>query len=241
MTFIFCSLLQAQSLKDLNFEYKIRKASPELKDAPLLVMLHGYGSNEDDLFDLASTLDPRFTVISLRAPMALNFGGYGWYHLERKPDKTLLFDYKEAADSRNKVMRFIRTCCRELKLDSNRVFLLGFSQGTMMSYDIALSYPGRIAGVCALSGRLVEESKQQCKNIKALQTTAFFIAHGTEDEIIPFKEAGLARDFLKSKGVISIEYNTYTMQHVLNGQEIIALRDWLKRQLDRSKPSVNKR
>jgi phospholipase/carboxylesterase len=214
-----------------SITYKLREPLKKTEaPAPVLFILHGYGSNEEDLFDLAQTMDERLTILSLRAPVTLAEGSYCWYTLGRDKNNTLTYNYEEARRSKKLVMAFIKSVCKTMKLDTMQVFLMGFSQGAMMSYDLALSYPGKIKGVLALSGRLIEESKPKVM-VPALLGTAFFIAHGTEDERIPLSEAEKAQAYLKNNGVKDIEYKTYAMQHVLNGQEIIDIRAWLSKHL----------
>jgi len=227
MVFCFCTPLA----KGQKWVYKLREPLKKTSQRPpVLFILHGYGSNEEDLFDLAQTLDERLTVLSLRAPIELAQGSYCWYTLGRDQNNTLTYNYEEARSAKKQVMAFIQSLCQSMQLDSAQVFLMGFSQGAMMSYDLALSYPGKIKGVLALSGRLIEESKP--KSIApALLNTGFFIAHGSEDERIPPSEAEKAVAYLKSKGIKDIEYIVYPMQHVLNGKELIDLRAWLSKHL----------
>ncbi|MBL7901472.1 MAG: prolyl oligopeptidase family serine peptidase [Bacteroidia bacterium] len=227
MVFCFCTPLA----KGQKWVYKLREPLKKTSQRPpVLFILHGYGSNEEDLFDLAQTLDERLTVLSLRAPIELAQGSYCWYTLGRDQNNTLTYNYEEARSAKKQVMAFIQSLCQSMQLDSAQVFLMGFSQGAMMSYDLALSYPGKIKGVLALSGRLIEESKP--KSIApALLNTGFFIAHGSEDERIPPAEAEKAVAYLKSKGIKDIEYIVYPMQHVLNGKELIDLRAWLSKHL----------
>jgi len=211
--------------------YKTRTSSIKTGTVPVLFILHGYGSNEDDLFELSASIDPRYMIYCLRAPLSIGNGGFAWYHLSRDKDKKLLYDYQEAAKSRIKVMQFIREQCRLNKLDSNQVVLMGFSQGAMLAYDLALSYPGKIRSVLALSGRLLEESKSQSKST-FIQSTSFFIAHGLNDEMIPVSEAEKAKAHLLLIKVRELEYKTYPMQHTINGQEIIDIRAWLRKLLE---------
>ncbi len=224
---LFCGLNLAQ-VNEPEWVFKSRASTLKAGKIPVLVLLHGYGSNEEDLFDLSATIDSRYAIYSLRAPISLGNGGFAWYGLNRDSNKKLVYNYKEAASSREMVMRFILQQCRTNHLDSNAVVLLGFSQGAMLSYDMALSFPGKIKGVLALSGRLMEESKVQKKPIQ-LKSTSFFIAHGTNDELIAVTESEKAKDYLKLMKAKDIVYKTYAMQHVLNGQEIIDIRAWLQK------------
>lgn len=225
--FVFCIPLA----KGQNWTYKLREPIKKTSPRPAVVfILHGYGSNEEDLFDLAQTLDERLTILSLRAPVELAQGSFCWYTLGRDKNNNLTYNYEEVKWAKKQLMAFIQSVCISMKLDSSQVFLMGFSQGAMMSYDLALSYPGKIKGVLALSGRLMEESKPKSVS-PALSNTCFFIAHGSEDERIPPSEAEKAAAYLKSKGIKEIEHRVYPMQHVLNGKEIIDIRAWLSKHL----------
>jgi phospholipase/carboxylesterase len=231
--------LCAQST-DQELVYKSRPSGLKAGPAPVLIVLHGYGSNEEDLFDLANTIDARYAIYSLRGPLPLNNGGFAWYHLSYDQNNRLTYDYQEVIQSRVKVMRFIRQQCLSHQLDSNTIVLMGFSQGAMLAYDLALSNPGKIVGVMALSGRLMEESKVRIKPTK-VQSTSFFIAHGIYDALIPITEAEKARDYLRSINVTDIVYTSYPMQHVLNGQEIIDIRAWLSKLLEPKAPVAPKK
>jgi len=230
--FAFSFQLSAQVVSS-DFVYKIRMPIKKTDSlSPVLFIFHGYGSNEDDLFGLAQTMDERLTVISLRAPIALGNTSFCWFKIDRS-NGSLLYNYEEVTQTRLAVRQFIQNTCKSKHLDSTRVYLMGFSQGTMMSYDLALSYPGKYAGVLALSGRLMKESKTQSKSA-ALKNTTFFIAHGTEDLVIPMQESEMAFTYLKERGLTKIEYKTYRMQHVLNGQEIIDIRAWLSKNVEKA-------
>ena len=227
--FIFCFWYTSGTSQ--NIVYKVREPLKKTEvRSPVLFILHGYGSNEEDLFDLAQTLDERLTILSLRAPIALAEGSFCWYTLGRDNNNTLTYNYEEVLLTKKLLMGFIQSVCKTMNLDSTQIFLMGFSQGAMMSYDLVLSFPGKIKGVLALSGRLMEESKPKSTK-PALLNATFFIAHGTEDVRIMPSEAEKAVAYLKNKGVKEVEYKTYAMQHVLNGKEIIDIRAWLSKQL----------
>ncbi|PBQ33114.1 hypothetical protein CNR22_15445 [Sphingobacteriaceae bacterium] len=222
--------------------YSVHLPSKKTAKTPVLILLHGYGSNESDLFDLAKTMDPKFITFSLRAPNDSKEQGYCWYELDRFPNGDFKYDYKQAEVSRAKILSFISNACRAYQLDSTQVFLLGFSQGTIMSYDIALHSPQKIKGIVALSGRLMEESKLQKTNLMQLKKIKFFIGHGTSDNVIKLTEAEKASAFLKEKGVSQIIYKTYEMPHSVSGNELNDLRSWLTKALspDEKKAEVKK-
>ncbi|WP_317899959.1 alpha/beta hydrolase [Aurantibacillus circumpalustris] len=212
-----------------SLTYSVNLPVKKNSKTPVLILLHGYGSNESDLFDLAKTMDSKFITFSLRAPNTTREGGFCWYELEFLPNQQFKYDYKQAVLSRMKILSFISNACKAYQVDSTSVFLLGFSQGTIMSYDIALSTTNKVKGVVALSGRMMEESKLQKTNLAQLSKIKFFIAHGESDNVIKIEEAQKANDFLKEKVLKDLTYKTYSMPHSISGDELNDLRSWLSK------------
>lgn len=227
----FCFLFIAGSLSSQSIKttltYFVNLPSKKTVKTPVLILLHGYGSNEEDLFDIAKTMDPRFITFSLRAPNATKEGGFCWYELEFLANQQFKYDYQQALLSKAKIMSFISNACKAYHLDSTQVFLMGFSQGSIMSYDIALSAPGKIKGVLALSGWIMEESKIQKTNLAELAKVKFFIGHGNSDNVIKIEEAEKADAFLKEKLVTDLTYKRYEIPHSISGQELNDIRTWL--------------
>lgn len=219
--------------------YLVKEPAVKSAGTPVLILMHGYGSNEADLFDLSKVLDPSFIVFSLRAPHSAN-SGYAWYNLEFLPDRQLKYDYKEAKASREKVLSFISRACKEYGVDSTQVFLMGFSQGAIMGYDLAIAAPKKIKGVLALSGRLMEESKALKTDAARLAEVRFFIAHGYSDNVIAIAESEKATAFLKSKKVSNISYHAYEMPHTLNGKELNDIKSWLIKNIQPAKEQPKK-
>src|SRR4051794_29908703 len=122
---------------------------------PALILLHGVRSNEHDLLGLAPALDDRFFVISARAPLTLGPGQYGWYHLELTRTGYIV-DEKEAVQGRDAVLGFADQARSKYPVDPERVFLMGFSQGCIMSIGSVLARPRAFAGAVGMSGRLLD-------------------------------------------------------------------------------------
>ena len=118
---------------------------------PLLVMLHGYGSDEADLLGLADFLDPRLRVLSVRAPMALDMGGYAWFPLEIT-GVGLAADYEEAERSLARLAGHLDAVLAEQGHGAGETLLLGFSQGGAMALELLLERPEAVTGVAFLSG-----------------------------------------------------------------------------------------
>jgi phospholipase/carboxylesterase len=219
----FCAFSQKI---DTDLTYLVHEPAKKNNKTPVLILLHGYRSNETDLFDLSKVLDPALIVFSLRAPHPAE-SGFAWYNLEFLPDQQFRYNYQEAQQSRRQVLAFISKACAAYGVDSAQVFLMGFSQGAILSYDIAMAAPQKIKGVLALSGRMMEESKTMKTDAAKLAAVKFFIAHGYSDNVIKIADAEKAHVFLKSKKVTDLTYNAYEMPHTLNGKELNDIKRWL--------------
>ncbi|MGZ4043255.1 MAG: alpha/beta hydrolase [Bacteroidia bacterium] len=209
-----------------DLAYKVNLPSQKTCKAPVIIMLHGYGSNEGDLFELAKSLDPWFITFSLRAPFAANGQGYCWYKLDFLPQKQFRHDYNQAKQSREKILSFISNACKAYKADSSQVFILGFSQGAIMSYELVLSKPEKIKGVIALSGLLLEETKKIKFDGFKVANVKFFIAHGTMDNVIDYKKGEEAASYLQSKKN-NVTFKSYDMPHTITGKELDDIKSWL--------------
>ena len=187
---------------------------------PTILLLHGRGSDEEDLLSLAESLDERFLLISARAPFAFPSGGYTWYEVQESGDphqETFLASY-------GKLSRFLDDVSAGYPVDRERILLLGFSMGTVMSYALALTRPALIRGVAASSGYLPEVPFLSYR-WQELGHTAFFISHGTEDPIIPVAMARRARALLESAGA-PLVYREYPMPHTISEQSLRDIAAW---------------
>jgi phospholipase/carboxylesterase len=198
--------------------------------APLLLLLHGYGANEDDLFGLAPYVDERFLVISARAPVQIGLGMYGWFRLGFT-QQGILIDPREVEQSRETLRGFVDEILAAYPIDPNAVFLAGFSQGAMMSLDLALREPELVTGVAAMSGRLMPSTLEKMAEPDRLTGLPIFIAHGTEDSLIPISQGRAARDSLNQLPV-SFTYREYDMGHTISAESLRDVAEWLTQQLN---------
>jgi len=210
-----------------NIEYLIREPKIKQEKNPLLLLLHGYGSNEEDLFSFATELPEEYYVISARAPYDLQPYGHAWYAITFDADQNKFSDDNQAIESRDLIARFINEIVSELPIDSENVTLIGFSQGTILSYAVALSYPEKIKRVVALSGYLNEGILASGYETKDFKNLKMFISHGTQDQVIPVDWARKAPEALKNLG-ISMTYKEYPIGHGVSPQNFQDLKNWLK-------------
>jgi phospholipase/carboxylesterase len=190
---------------------------------PLLIMLHGYGSNEHDLFDLGEYLDPRLHIVSARGVLNLGFG-FAWYHLGGEPGN-LVPDPTTRARARTLLAKFVADLPARLGSDPQRTYLLGFSQGAIMSLALAAQNPTQFAGIMPLSGYLDPESLDGplpagIADLPILQM------HGTDDPVIPVAAARRTRDMLTPLAR-RLTYQEYPVGHTISMEGLQLIQSWL--------------
>jgi phospholipase/carboxylesterase len=196
---------------------------------PLLILLHGIGSNEEDLMGLEPYLDERFLILSARAPHPYGWGGYAWFEIQWLPDG-IAIDRAQAQQSRDLLVRFVGEAVAAYGADPARVYLMGFSQGAMMSGWVALTRPGLVAGAVLMSGRIPEELREQIADPEQLAGKPFLVVHGTWDEVLPIENGRASRDLLQRLPV-ELEYREYPMGHEVSAQSLTDVVAWLSARL----------
>jgi phospholipase/carboxylesterase len=197
---------------------------------PLLLLLHGYGANEDDLFSLAPYLDERFMIVSARAPVMLQPMSYAWFNLGFTA-QGIVVNPEEVESSRRTIYKFLGEIVKAYECDPNAVYLMGFSQGAMMSLAVALTYPGSAAGVVAMSGRVLPQLLQLVPDKDALTGLPIFVAHGSRDTLIPISSGREARARL-SELPVELTYREYEMGHEISYDSLKDIAEWLKERLN---------
>ena len=208
--------------------YHVVHKSPDApsEGAPLLLLLHGYGANEEDLLSLAPHLDTRLICASARAPYALDFGGFAWFNIEIAAEG-IRFAFAEAEEPLAQVLSLVDALRREHRPD--RVFIAGFSQGASMALAAALKRPRDFAGVIALSGLCCPEMLPQ--DTASVQGLKIFMSHGRFDPVIPIAQARTSRDLLAPLG-LDLLYKEYDMPHAIAQPCLEDLDAWLRARLD---------
>lgn len=209
----------------------IRKPKKTVKNAPLVIMLHGYGSNEEDLFSFAEELPDELFIISVRAPYPMPPYGNAWYAIHWDGSTNGKFsDDDQAVISREKIIQFLDEVIEKYPVDPNNVTLVGFSQGSILSFAVALSYPGRIKNVIGLSGYINKEILKQGYENNDFSRLSVYSSHGTVDQVIPIEWARKTKPFLDS---LNIE-NTFTefpVGHGVAPQNFSELKQWLEKHI----------
>jgi len=197
---------------------------------PLLVLLHGVGSNEDDLIGLAPYVDGRFLIVSLRAPLTLGPGSFGWFAIERTATG-ISYDEADAARGQAAAERAIEELVTVYDADPERVYLMGFSQGAIMSLGIGTSHPEKIAGAVIMSGRLLPNAAAKAAEPDRLAGLPIIVVHGTYDTVLPIESGRQINAYLKSTPV-DLTYREYPMSHTVSQESLDDIAKWLTEHLD---------
>ncbi len=204
---------------------------------PLLVLLHGLGASENDLVPLANRLDPRFLAVSVRAPRPYR-NGFAWFRIDWRADGTLVPDTEQARTTLDDLVRWIAAAPARLGADAHRVYLLGFSQGAMMSLGALRTAPERLAGVVALSGTFRDTLfGVPGASTAAMARVALFVGHGTNDDLLPVADGRAIRDAF-APVVPDFTYRDYPLGHAIGPTELRDVAARLTTRLDREGPAA---
>ncbi len=208
---------------NLNLTHIVRmsqESSNRTRTTPGLLLLHGRGADETDLMGIENALDSHFTVVSVRAPFRLG-PGFAWYGMGRvgtPHSETMQSSLAQLGD-------FIEGMMTAYNIDPAALYLMGFSQGAVMSAAVALAMPQRVQGVVMHSGYVPVESGLDFR-LKETEGKPFFVAHGLYDDIIPINFARHAREYLTGIRV-NLTYQEYPIGHTISEESLYDCSEWL--------------
>lgn len=213
-------------LTDLALPY-IAAAPADSKDKPLIIFLHGYGSDERDLLGIKDELSPDYTYLSVRAPGEVDGGGYKWF--TQDTDQAEYEGVTRDVDKSTDLLRtFIEQATEKYATQPDKVILVGFSQGAMMSYQIGLQHPELVRGIAPLSGKVLAALKGRLKPDDRLQALKVFIGHGSADNRVPFSGATEAQRVLETL-LVTPEFHSYAgAGHTITSAEVADLKAWIE-------------
>lgn len=201
-----------------------RRREPAGDPDGLLVLLHGRGTDENDLLPLLDVLDPdrRLLGVTPRGPLSLPPGGAHWYVVREVgfPDpETFRSSYATLS-------AWLDALAEQTGIPPERTVLGGFSQGTVMSYALGLGADRpRPAAIVALSGFVPEVPSWEPDLKRPLPPVA--IGHGSADPIIPIDFGRDARDLLEEAGA-DVLYDEYPLPHTVDPAFLHSLAPWLR-------------
>ena len=196
---------------------------------PTVIALHGFGANAMDLLALAPYLaDGQFLVLCPQGAVEVPLGpmiGYGWFPLTMgaPPDPAAFAAGVDVARS------FVDAAVRRYPVDPNKLIVLGFSQGGVIAYALALAQPERFAGLVALSSWLPAPLVETLPP-REWQRLPAFVQHGTHDDLIDVARGRESVEHLRRLQV-PVTYREYEMGHEINADSLAALSDWLQEKI----------
>lgn len=193
-------------------------------------MLHGYGSDENDLFSFAEELPDELFIISAKAPYSMQPFGNAWYAIHWDNTNGKFSDDAQAITSRDTISEFIDEVVQHYPVDPDNINLLGFSQGSILSYAVALSFPGKVRNIIALSGYINEAILARDFRNNDFSNLKFYCSHGAQDQVIPVDWARKTKPFLDELGIEN-SYSEFPVGHGVAPQNFFEFREWLKNRL----------
>lgn len=204
-----------------------RPAAPGVAEPWLLILMHGVGSNEQDLFSLSPYVPEQFHVISLRAPFAMGQGAYAWFQFTVDANGTRHINVPQEQQSRDLVQKTVEASAKQLGISPERVVVGGFSQGGIMSLSLLLTQPQLLRAALVWHSRLLPEALPLQAPDAAFEGKALWVSHGTYDNVIPLTSAHAIRD--RAQGLpLQLHYSEYPGAHEIRPEELNASMQWLQ-------------
>ncbi len=206
-------------------KYRIRESTVSNQKSPSIILLHGYGSDENDLFSFAEFMPEKYTIISLRAPFKTPMGGYSWFSINFNDSNEKWSNHKEALTSISNLNLQIDYFIKSYNLNSNKIDLMGFSQGAVISWCLLLDFPFKINRAICLSGYIDKYLLKQ--NINLYRNVFAYSSHGLNDPVIPFVWAEKSIGLLK-KNNPNVTFKTFQDAHNVSPENFRSILSWLE-------------
>ena len=181
----------------LPFKFLAHGAQADVREPWLLVLMHGVGSNEQDLFGFARLMPPQFHVLSLRAPYVLSPDAYAWFEFQVLADGERRINEEQERESRFLVGEMIASAAQQLGVPPERVVVGGFSQGGIMALSLLLTQPGKVHAAMVWHSRLLSQVVPHIAPPEAFEGKALWVSHGSADNVIPPSAAQASRELAR--------------------------------------------
>jgi phospholipase/carboxylesterase len=211
---------------DLPLTFLQRSAAANSSRPWLLVLMHGVGSNEQDLFGLAPQIPGHFHVLSLRAPFRLGPGANAWFEFSVDPRGARTINEPQEAQSRALAAQAIESAAAQLGIAPERVVVGGFSQGGIMALSLLLTRPGLMQAAMVWHSRLLPQVLPLAAPADALRGKQMWLSHGTQDNVIPLANAQAIAQHMAALPV-ALTYQEFPGAHEIRPAELAATVAWL--------------
>jgi phospholipase/carboxylesterase len=177
-----------------GWHFRIRVPAPDSGETRVMLLLHGYLGNENVMWTLTKPLPDNYVLIAPRAPIKKSDDQFIWHEISPQWP-----DFQTYQNLTDQLLTRVTQLLHQHEVITDQFDVMGFSQGAVMAYALAILHPERINRVAALAGFIPHAWHDQIVH-PSLENKPFFIAHGTQDDIIPIKKAHLAASWLAEKG-----------------------------------------
>jgi len=212
---------------DLPLTFLQRPATATTPHPWLLVLMHGVGSNEQDLFSLAPQIPDRFHVLSLRAPFRMGPGSHAWFDFSIEPNGERTINEAQEAQSRALVAQTIQAASEQLGIPPERVVVGGFSQGGIMALSLLLSRPELMRAAVVWHSRLLPQIVPLIAAPDAFHGKHLWVSHGTHDNVIPLAAAQSIRRQVQALP-LHLAYEEFASAHEIRPAELAHTVAWLQ-------------
>lgn len=202
--------------------YELRKPSQiePNKTYPAIFVMHGIGSNEQNILSLVDSLEDTFYIFSVRGHLSQP-PGFAYFTIQGygKPNREV-FDH-----GISRLTSFVDYAVEQYPLDHRHLYLLGFSQGAIVSMTLGLALGNRIKGIIALSGYIPGFVKEEY-DIKPVDHLSLFISHGEFDNILPYEWGVESHEFFQGLGA-QVTFQAYPEGHTVSLKNQQDFTKWL--------------
>ncbi|MBS0468183.1 MAG: dienelactone hydrolase family protein [Proteobacteria bacterium] len=212
---------------DLPLTFLHRPAAAQAPQPWLLLLMHGVGSNEQDLFSLAPYVPAPFHVLSLRAPYRMGPQANAWFEFGVAADGTRSINEPQEAASRALVAQTVEAAARQLGIPAERVVAGGFSQGGIMALTLLLTRPALLQAAMVWHSRLLPQALAAAAPAADLAGRQLWVSHGVQDNVIPLASARAIRDHARTLP-LALSYREYPGVHEIRPEELRDSMAWLQ-------------
>ncbi|MBY0014067.1 alpha/beta hydrolase [Paenibacillus typhae] len=192
------------------------------KKYPVIFTLHGKGSNERNMYGLVAPLADDFIIIGIRGNLPLGTG-YQYYDL-----KSLGNPIREMFDQAVKELEsFIHYATEKYPVDPDKRYLLGFSQGAILSMTLALTMGSQLKGIVALNGYIPDFVKMEY-SLRSIKDVSIFTSHGEYDSVFPVRIGHETAAYLQEQ-TERVTFKLYPTDHGVSEENQLDLLEWIKK------------
>ncbi len=186
--------------KTRHFTYKgwtVRVRDAVQEPVHFLLLLHGWTGDENSMWVFSQKFPDEMWIAAPRAPHAVDSGGYSWRALQ--PGTWGLPSLSDFVPATESLIQLVDGVCSSANVDATQFDVVGFSQGGALTNVLALLYPQRIRKAAVLAG-FMPDGVDDLLNQRVLADKHFFVAHGSQDDLVPLERAQQSMVSLKKAG-----------------------------------------